>query len=79
MADIIPPPVEAGVTIKAELPLNVVKHVLGLMKGIQPAADWQPETLRNHADTKETFAALQQTIKDKEKAEVKADKEGAAK
>lgn len=37
------------------LPQNVILHVKSLLDTVQPAPNWTPQNLRNHADAKEVF------------------------
>ena len=41
--------------LAGSLPRNVILHVKSLLDTIQPAPNWTPQNLRNHADAKEVF------------------------
>lgn len=65
--------------VTASIPFTVVKHLNGLMKGIQPGSEWSPSQLRAHADAKETISALRELVKKSETEPAGEGKEDAAK
>ena len=60
-----------------DLPKHVIFHVKLLLDSLQPAANWTPQSLRNHADSKEVFdrfAAMFEVKKPAAKPEPEAKK-----